>query len=154
VATNCDTIFFSSSPWNNVSIKYIFQEKLVNQPFFIRDWQWLVTRVTRRVQHVERQLLTLSKHMPSPPDLNGVRVARSLGFCAMFYRSMMRTTSPLVTLITLAQMYNTYLLQTRGHANCRRWLCWIRAWHSVSHLCSVSSDPAVALFIEATGESK
>jgi hypothetical protein len=42
---------------------------------------------------------------------------------------MITTTSPLVTLITLAQMYNTYLLHTRGHANCRRWSCWTREWH-------------------------
>jgi hypothetical protein len=57
---------------------------------------------------------------------------------------MITTTSPLVTLITLAQMYNTYLLQTRGHANCRRWSCWTREWHVTSHWCSVSSDPAMA----------
>jgi hypothetical protein len=36
----------------------------------------------------------------------------------------------------------TYLLQMRGHPCCRRWFCWTREWHSVSHLCSVSSDPA------------
>jgi hypothetical protein len=57
---------------------------------------------------------------------------------------MITTTSPLVTLITLAQMYNTYLLHTRGHANCRRWSCWTREWHVTSHWCSVSSDPAMA----------
>jgi hypothetical protein len=41
-------------------------------------------------------------------------------------------------------MYDIYLLQTRGHANCRRLLCWRREWHAISHWCSVSSDPTKA----------
>jgi hypothetical protein len=54
---------------------------------------------------VERQLPTLPKHMRLPPDLNGVRVARSLGFCAMFYRS-------LFVLFLLATVFSVLLRYT------------------------------------------
>ena len=39
--------------------------------------------VARRVSLMEQELLTLPKHMSSPPDLSGVRVAQSLFFCVM-----------------------------------------------------------------------
>ena len=37
-----------------------------------------VTRLTRRVPLVEQELLTLPKHLSSPPVFSGVRVTRSL----------------------------------------------------------------------------
>jgi len=36
---------------------------------------WFVTRVTRRITHVELELLSLPEHMSSPPVLSEVRVA-------------------------------------------------------------------------------
>jgi hypothetical protein len=37
-----------------------------------------VTRLTRRVPHVEQELPTLPEHLSSPPVFSGVRVTRSL----------------------------------------------------------------------------
>jgi len=51
-------------------------------------YSWLinefVTRVTRRVPHVEQELLTFPEHLSSAPDFSWDRVAWSLVFCAMF----------------------------------------------------------------------
>jgi hypothetical protein len=47
-----------------------------------------VTRVTRRVSHVEQELLTLLEHRSSPPIFSSVYVPRSLVFCAMLNRSL------------------------------------------------------------------
>ena len=53
---------------------------------------WLVTgfvtRVTRRVPHVEQELLTLPEHMSSYPVFSGVRVSRSLVLCVVFCKSL------------------------------------------------------------------
>ena len=46
-----------------------------------------VTRVTRRVPHVEREALIPPDHLSSPLIFSGVGVALSLVFCVMFYRS-------------------------------------------------------------------
>jgi hypothetical protein len=43
-----------------------------------------VTRSTRRVPLVERELYTLPEHQSSPPVLSGVRVTRSLVLCVCF----------------------------------------------------------------------
>ena len=43
-----------------------------------------VTRVRRRVPLVEQELLTLPKHMSSPPNISGVHVTRSLIICVCF----------------------------------------------------------------------
>jgi hypothetical protein len=43
-----------------------------------------VTRIIRRVQLVEQELLTLPDHLSSPPDFSGVRGTRSLVLCACF----------------------------------------------------------------------
>ena len=48
----------------------------------------LVTRVTRRVSHMEQKLLTRLEHMSSPQVLGGVNVARSLVFCVVFCKSL------------------------------------------------------------------
>ena len=48
--------------------------------FFPHSWliTAFVTRLTRRVPLVERELLTLPEHLSSPPVFIGVRVTRSL----------------------------------------------------------------------------
>ena len=43
-------------------------------------------KATRRMAHVEQELLTLSENMNSPQVFSGVRVALSLVFCVMFCR--------------------------------------------------------------------
>jgi hypothetical protein len=52
---------------------------------------WLITGfltiLTRRVPHVEQELLTLPEHQSSPPMFSEVRVARSF-FYIMFCRSL------------------------------------------------------------------
>ena len=47
-----------------------------------------VTRVTRRVPHVEQEVPSRPEHLSSPPVFNGVQVARSLVFCVMFCTSL------------------------------------------------------------------
>jgi hypothetical protein len=39
--------------------------------------------VTRRVTHVEQELVTVPEHLCSPPIFNSVRAARYLVFCVM-----------------------------------------------------------------------
>ena len=46
--------------------------------------QSFVTRLTRRVPHVEQELLTLPEHLCSPPVFSGVRVTLSLVLCVCF----------------------------------------------------------------------
>jgi hypothetical protein len=43
-----------------------------------------VTRLTRRESLVEQELLTLPKHLSSPPVFSGVRITRYLVFCVYF----------------------------------------------------------------------
>jgi len=45
-------------------------------------------KATRRMVHVEQELLTLSENMNSPQVFSGVRVALSLVFCVMFCNSV------------------------------------------------------------------
>ena len=45
-----------------------------------------ITRVARRVSHVEQELLTRPVHMSSSPVFSGVRVVQSLVFWVMFCR--------------------------------------------------------------------
>ena len=47
-----------------------------------------VTSLTRRVSLVEQEMHTLPEHLSSPPIFSGVRVARSLVFLVVFYRSL------------------------------------------------------------------
>ena len=49
---------------------------------------WCHLKVTRRVAIVEQELLTLPEHLRSPRLFCGVRVARSLVFCVMFFGSL------------------------------------------------------------------
>ena len=50
-------------------------------PRFISTW--FVTRITRRMALVERELCILPEHLGSPTVFNGVLVAPSLVFCVM-----------------------------------------------------------------------
>jgi len=52
---------------------------------WIIDWLFL-TRVTRRVPHMEQKLLTLPEQLSSHPAFSGVRVARV--FCVVFSTSL------------------------------------------------------------------
>ena len=55
---------------------------------FLHSWRisGFVRRVTRRVLHVEQELLTSTKHPSSHPVFSGIRVARSIVFCVVLYR--------------------------------------------------------------------
>ena len=46
-----------------------------------------ITRITQRLPHMEQKLLTLPKHLGSPPGFSEVRVARSLIFYIIFLYS-------------------------------------------------------------------
>ena len=48
-----------------------------------------VRRVTRWVQHFEKELLNLLEHMRSHLVFSGIHVVRSLGVCVMFCRSFL-----------------------------------------------------------------
>ena len=64
-----------------------------------------VTRVTLRTSLVEQKLLTLPKHLSSPPVFSGIRVTRSLVLSVMFCRS-------LFVLFLLAIVLSVFLLFT------------------------------------------
>ena len=59
--------------------------------FPVLSHSWLiigfVTRLTRRVQLVEQELILDRNHLSSPLVFSGVRVTRSLVFCVMYCRS-------------------------------------------------------------------
>jgi hypothetical protein len=48
----------------------------------------ILTRVTRRVSHVEQKLIILPEHIRLSPFLSGFRIARSLVFCVLFCRTL------------------------------------------------------------------
>jgi hypothetical protein len=43
-------------------------------------YQWVLTRVIRRVPHAEQKLVTVPEYFSSPPVFSEVRVAQSLSF--------------------------------------------------------------------------
>jgi hypothetical protein len=57
-------------------------------PSFPHSWLnfGFVTRVIGRVALVEQELVTFPERLCSPPVFSGIRVARSLVFCAVFCR--------------------------------------------------------------------
>jgi hypothetical protein len=68
-----------------------------------------VTRVTRRVPHVEQKLLILLEHRSLSPVFSGVRVARSLVFCAVYCRSLfVRFLLAIVLSVLLQAMASDY----------------------------------------------
>jgi hypothetical protein len=66
---------------------YLFTFTGVQHDLYIRCCSCRLT-VTRRVSHVEQELLTLPEPLSSHPVFGGVRVARFLVFCVMFCRSL------------------------------------------------------------------
>jgi hypothetical protein len=58
--------------------------------FFPHSWliTGFVTRLTRRVQLVEQELIPVRNHMSSPPVFSGVHITRSLVLCVCFSRSL------------------------------------------------------------------
>jgi len=48
---------------------------------------WFATGVTRRMSHVEKEMLTFPDHLSSPPDFSGVCLVLSFVFCVAFSRS-------------------------------------------------------------------
>ena len=86
---------------NQFHCKYIITQKYYKWPricsvfvITIKSFphSWLIVgfvkRVTRRVPHVEQELLILPEHISSPLTFSGVRVAWSLVLCIMFCRSL------------------------------------------------------------------
>jgi len=67
-------------------------DPLVISTYLSFPHSWLitgfVTRVIWRMSLVEKELLALLKNMSSPLGFSGVRVARPLGFCMVFCRSL------------------------------------------------------------------
>ena len=76
-----------SSIWH---IKLLFRDISYLIRSFHHSWliTGFVTWITRRVPLVEQKVLTFSEHPSSPLVCNGVCVARSFLFCAMFCRSL------------------------------------------------------------------
>ena len=77
---------------------------------------WLITGfitiVTRRVLHVEQELLTLPEHLSSPSVSSFVRVARSLVFCVMFCGSLFCPFVSFPLVIVLYVLFHWWLLIT------------------------------------------
>ena len=65
----------------------IYLRILVSNTISISDDKCRLT-VTRRMSHVEQELLTLPQHLKSTLGFSGISVARSLVFCAMLCRSL------------------------------------------------------------------
>ena len=61
---------------------------MLNIPCSISTQHMNETRVTRRVSHVEHDLLTRQEHLSSSPVFSGVGVALSFDFCVVFCRSV------------------------------------------------------------------
>ena len=66
---------------------YLFMHTCIQHDFHIR-WCSYRLKVTRRVSHMEQELLTIPEHLSSPPVFRSVRVARSLVFSIVFCRSL------------------------------------------------------------------
>jgi len=66
---------------------YLFTYTGAQHDFHVRLCSCRLT-ATRRMLHVEQQLLILPEHVGSPPVFSGVSLARSLVFCVVFYRSL------------------------------------------------------------------
>jgi hypothetical protein len=80
------TLWYLYHTINRCKVAY-FNRK---QMFFPHSWliTGFVTRVTQRVPLVEQELVIRPKYLSSDSVFNGVRVARSLVFCAMLCRSL------------------------------------------------------------------
>ena len=110
---------------------------------FPRSWliTGFVTRLKRRVSLVEQELLTLPKHLSSPPVFNGVRVTRSLvlyvcfvdrclSFCTFSFGNCVVCSSsiygfwlPLWYLQTLLVLQRYFVISFRFHLFHRKHYC-------------------------------
>ena len=81
-----------------VSVSQMFHLMVITIWSFLRSSLIIgfVTKVTRRLIYMQQALPTLSDQMSSSPDLSGVRGARPLVFCVMFWKSFC-VRFPLVT---------------------------------------------------------
>jgi len=85
-----------------ISVSQMFHLLVITIWSFPRSWLIIgfVTKVTRRVLHMQQALSTLSDQMSSPSDFSGVRGARPLVFSVMFWRSLF-VLFPLVTVLSV-----------------------------------------------------
>ena len=74
-----------------------------------------VTRLARRVPLVEQEILTLPKHMSSPPLFSGVRVNPSLVLC-VYFEDLCLSLCPFSLCHCVAWSYSIYGL-------------WLLLWH-------------------------
>ena len=72
----------------------------------------MFSTTTRRVSLVEHELLTLLEHLSSPPDISGVRVARSLVLCTVFCKSVVALLSFFFLLLYYLYFFDLRLLIT------------------------------------------
>jgi hypothetical protein len=63
---------------SKLSMKLVLLERSFPHSWFIAGF---ITRLTRCLQMVEQDLLTLPEHLSSPPDFSGFRVTLSLALC-------------------------------------------------------------------------
>jgi len=71
--------------WLTVT-EYLCQDDNGYVPFAVITITGFVTKVTRRVPHMEQEFLTFLEHPCSHPVFSGIRVAQSLVFCAVSCR--------------------------------------------------------------------
>jgi hypothetical protein len=72
----------------------------------------MFSTTTRRASLVEHELLTLLEHLSSPPDINGIRVARSLVLCTVFCKSVVALLSFFFLLLCYLYFFDLRLLIT------------------------------------------
>jgi hypothetical protein len=77
----------SNSSYSNLMYKFFYQLSSNNLQIILCDIAFTkYAQRTRRVLHVEQELLTSTKHPSSHPVFSGIRVARSIVFCVVLYR--------------------------------------------------------------------
>jgi hypothetical protein len=94
--------------------------------------------VTRRVPHVEHELLTLPEYLSSTPVFSGIRVGHSLAFLVMFCRSLFVLLSFFnLRLLITSLWYLQTCLTDKEHAKIQiiyipllRWTCISFAQHN------------------------
>jgi len=72
----------------NLCTKWWFIVIIIQSCPHLRLITRFVTMVTRRVTHVEQELVTVPEHLSSPSIFSWVRAAHSLVFCIMMWRSL------------------------------------------------------------------
>ena len=101
---------------------YLFTYAGVQHDFHIRLCLCCLT-ATRRISHVEEELLTIPKHTSSHPIFSGVLVARSLVFCVIICRSLFVRLSFLFQASVLSFFDLRLLINPLISANCWQLSC-------------------------------